>query len=146
MKKLRRVLYLKVARFLGRGKNGVSVPAIISESTVVKGNITSTGILHVDGTIDGDISCEELIIGVKGSVTGTVKAQNMHLYGSLHGKAIVDSLFIAQSAHLLGDASHNTIAIEPGAYIEGRCIKAKPSLRVVSDSTSMKAENIKAAE
>lgn len=135
MKKLRKTIYLKIARFLGRGKNGMSVPAIIAENTTVKGNINSTGTLHVDGTIEGDINCEELIIGVKGSVTGTVKAQNMHLYGALLGKAIVDSLFIASTARLLGDASHNTIAIEPGAYIEGRCIKTKPALKVVDNTT-----------
>jgi len=145
MKKLRKTIYLKIARLMGRRKNGMTVPAIIAENTMVKGNITSTGILHVDGTIDGDVSCEELIIGLKGSVFGTVKAQNMHLYGSLQGKAIVDSLFIAQSARLLGDASHNTIAIEPGAYIEGRCIKSKPSLTVVEGS-SESAAALKAAK
>ena len=68
MKKLRKTIYLKFARLLGRGRNGVSVPTIIAENTIVKGNMNSTGILHVDGTIDGDVTCEELIIGVKGSI------------------------------------------------------------------------------
>lgn len=145
MKKLRKTIYLKIARLMGRRRNGMTVPAIIAESTIVKGNINSTGILHVDGTIEGDVCCEELIIGLKGSVFGTVKAQNMHLYGSLEGQAIVDSLFIAQSARLLGDASHNTIAIEPGAYIEGRCIKSKPALTVISND-SENTVSLKAAK
>lgn len=136
---------MKIARLMGRRRNGMTVPAIIAESTIVKGNINSTGILHVDGTIEGDVCCEELIIGLKGSVFGTVKAQNMHLYGSLEGQAIVDSLFIAQSARLLGDASHNTIAIEPGAYIEGRCIKSKPALTVISND-SENTVSLKAAK
>ena len=131
MKRLRRTIYLKVARFLGRGKNGNSVPTIVADNTVLNGNISSTGTLHVDGNIDGDVTCDELIIGVKGTITGTVKAQNMFLYGSLQGEAIVDSLFIAQSARLIGDISHKTIAIEPGAYIEGRCIRNKSALAVV---------------
>ncbi len=138
MKKLRKTIYLKFARLLGRGRNGVSVPTIIAENTIVKGNMNSTGILHVDGTIDGDVTCEELIIGVKGSITGTVRAQSMHLYGALQGEAYADSLFIAQTARLIGDASHNTIAIEPGAYIEGRCIRSKPSLSVVESKTEVK--------
>ena len=138
MKKLRKTIYLKFARLLGRGRNGVSVPTIIAENTIVKGNMNSTGILHVDGTIDGDVTCEELIIGVKGSITGTVRAQSMHLYGTLQGEAYADSLFIAQTARLIGDASHNTIAIEPGAYIEGRCIRSKPSLSVVEAKAEVK--------
>ncbi len=136
MKKLRKTIYLKIARFLGRGKNGNAVPTIIAENTMVKGNMNSTGILHVDGIIDGDVNCEELIIGVKGAITGTVKAQSMYLYGSLQGQAIADSLFIAQTARLVGDASHKTIAIEPGAYIEGRCIRSKPELTVVEGKSA----------
>ncbi len=63
------------------------------------------------------------MIGVKGNILGTVKAQSMFLYGTLQGKAVADSLFIAKTAKLIGDATHNTIAIEPGAYIDGHCIR-----------------------
>lgn len=128
MKKFKRTVYLKLARAFGRNNSGVQVPTIIGENTKVTGDINSNGILHVDGTVEGDLNCEELIIGVKGTVLGTVKAQSMHLYGSLQGKAIVDSLFIAKSARLVGDATHNTIAIEPGAYIDGHCVREKPQL------------------
>ena len=128
MKKFKRMLYLKMARAFGRNNSGVPVPTIIGENTRIKGDINSNGILHVDGNIEGDICCEELIIGNKGNVLGTVRAQSMHLYGSLQGKAIVDSLFIAKTAKLIGDASHNTIAIEPGAYIDGHCIRGKAVL------------------
>ena len=139
MKKLRRTIYLKIARLLGRGKNGISVPTIIADNTAIKGNINSSGTVQVDGSIEGDVVCDELIIGVKGSITGTVRAQSMYLYGSLQGHAFADSLFIAQSAHLVGDASHKSIAIEPGAYIEGRCIRTKPALTVVEGQATSPA-------
>ena len=125
MKKLRRTIYLKIARFLSRGKNGNSVPSIIAENTSIEGNITSSGTLQIDGSIKGDITCDELIIGVKGSVLGTIKAQNMYLYGSLNGQAFAESLFIAKTARIVGDTTHKTIAIEPGAYIEGHCFREK---------------------
>ena len=123
MKNLRRLLYVKLARKLGHGNNGAPVPTIIGENTRVKGNISSDGMIHVDGQIDGDVTCDELIIGVKGLVSGEVKTSNLQLFGSLKGKADVNDLFIAKSAKLLGDATHNTIAIEPGAYIDGRCMR-----------------------
>lgn len=135
MKKFKRMLYLKLARAFGRNNSGVPVPTIIGENTMIKGDINSNGILHVDGNIEGDITCEELIIGNKGTVLGTVRAQSMHLYGSLQGKAIVDSLFIAKTARLIGDASHNTIAIEPGAYIDGHCIRGKAPLTAAAAVT-----------
>ncbi|MBR1648418.1 MAG: polymer-forming cytoskeletal protein [Alphaproteobacteria bacterium] len=140
MKKIRRTIYLKIARFLGRGRGANSVPTIIAENTNIKGNIISSGTLHVDGTVEGDVTCDELIIGVKGSVTGTIKAQSMYLYGTLNGQALVESLSIAQTARLMGDARHKTIAIEPGAFIEGRCIRSKPELSVVESKTLTKAK------
>ncbi len=123
MKKIKRLLYLKLARKLSRSTTGAPVPSIISENTRLKGDIISDGIVHIDGQVEGDISCDELIIGVKGAVIGSVNANNLQLYGLLNGKASADNLFIAKSAKLIGDATHNTIAIEPGAYVDGHCMR-----------------------
>ena len=147
MKKLKRLIYLKLARRLSKSTTGAPVPSIVSENTKVKGDILSDGIIHVDGAVEGDVSCDELIIGVKGSVSGSVTANNLQLYGALKGKALVDNLFIAKSAKLIGDAAHNTIAIEPGAYIDGHCIRQggpipaeapKPDLMLVDKSRKNK--------
>ncbi len=150
-KKLKRIAYLKFARKLNNAPS-VPVPSIISENTKVTGDIISTGIVHIDGRVEGDISCEELVIGLKGMVIGSVNANNLHLYGQLQGKAVVDKLFVAKTAKLLGDATHNQIAIEPGAYIDGHCIRAgapipaeqaKPDLMITDahEKPSKKAAN-----
>ena len=56
---------------------------------------------------------------------------------------------MAKSAKLIGDAAHNTIAIEPGAYIDGHCIRqggaipaeaGKPDLMLVDKSKKIKAQ------
>lgn len=121
MKKFRRMLYLKVAR-MGRGSN-TPVPSIISFGTKIKGNILGGDVIHIDGRLEGNVVCEELIIGVKGQVVGQVKAKSLSIYGTLQGTAEADNIFIAGGARLTGDAMHKTIAIEPGAYIEGRCVR-----------------------
>lgn len=124
MKKLKRLIYLKFARTFNKNISDVPVPTIISEKTNINGDIISSTILHIDGHVEGDITCEELIVGVKGAVEGSVTAKTLQLYGVLNGKATVDKVFIAKSAKLLGDVTHNSLAIEPGAYIEGRCLRA----------------------
>lgn len=129
MKKIKRLLYLKLARRMSRNSSPESVPSIISEGTKIKGDITSSGIIHIDGKIEGDITCNEVIIGIKGAVMGNVNANNLQLYGSLNGKAVVDQLFVAKSAKMTGDATHNTIAIEPGAYIDGHCVRAAQNVK-----------------
>lgn len=147
MKKLKRLLYLKFARKLSRNSAGVPVPTIISEGSAVQGDIFSEGIIHIDGRVEGDITCTELVIGLKGCVCGSVNTQTLHLYGTLQGKAMVDKLFIAKTAKLVGDVTHNSIAIEPGAYIDGHCIRAgapipaeqgKPDLLITDASKKTK--------
>ena len=125
MKKWKRLLILKIARRLSKNDNSMPVPTIISSNTKVKGDIISDGILQIDGEVEGDVTCSELVIGTKGMVAGCITAQDMQLYGTLRGKANIDSLFVSKSAKLIGDATHNSIAIEPGAYIDGHCMRAK---------------------
>lgn len=124
MKKLKRLIYLKLARRLSRSSTGAPVPSIISENTKINGDILSDGIVHIDGRVDGDISCDELIIGTRGVVNGSVSVNNLQLFGVLNGQASVDNLFIAKTAKMIGDSTHNTIAIEPGAFIDGRCMRS----------------------
>ena len=90
----------------------------------------------------------KLIIGIKGGVCGSVTTKNLQLYGALKGKAFVDNLFIAKSAKLIGDAIHNTIAIEPGAFIDGHCMRQgdpipaeapKPELMLVDKTKKNKS-------
>ncbi|MBR4106016.1 MAG: polymer-forming cytoskeletal protein [Alphaproteobacteria bacterium] len=123
MKNLKRLIYVKLARKLSHNNAGAPVPTIVSENTRINGDMISDGIVHVDGQIEGDITCDELIIGTKGMVSGSIKVANLQLFGTLKGKAEVNDLFIAKTAKLLGDATHNSIAIEPGAYIDGRCTR-----------------------
>ncbi len=146
MKNLKRMLYLKFAR-MNKQSPSVPVPSIISENTQVKGDIISNGIIHIDGHVEGDVTCDELVIGIKGTVIGSVNVTNLHLYGVLQGKAAVDKLFVSKTAKLLGDATHNSIAIEPGAYIDGHCMRAgapipaeqsKPDLMITDASKNKK--------
>ncbi|MFV0626396.1 MAG: polymer-forming cytoskeletal protein [Alphaproteobacteria bacterium] len=143
MKNLKRKLYLTFARRMSKSDSeAVPVPSIISANTKVVGNISSKGIIHIDGKVEGDITCEELIVGVKGSVKGEVTVNNLQIYGVLQGKAKVDSLFIAKTAKLIGDATHNSIAIEPGAYIDGHCSRATSGAAIVENETNSETTHV----
>ncbi len=119
MRKLRRILFLKMAR-LFRGEKNI-VPCIISSGTKIKGDILDGDIIHIDGKLEGNISCKELIIGKTGVLNGNAEAKVLELYGELHGKIKAESLFISGTAKFVGDSIYNTIAIEPGAVLVGTC-------------------------
>lgn len=119
MRKLRRKMFLKLARLM-RGEKSV-VPCIISFGTKVSGNIVEGDVIHIDGKLEGDVACNELIVGANGTVNGNVTAKSLELYGELNGKIKVENLFIAGTAKFIGDSVYKTIAIEPGAVLVGNC-------------------------
>jgi len=121
MRKFRRMMFLRLAR-LFRGEKNI-VPCIISGGTKILGNIVDGDIIHIDGKMEGDVSCKELIIGADGMVTGNVTAKSLELYGELKGTIKVENLFIAGTAKFVGDSVYKTIAIEPGAVLVGNCSK-----------------------
>jgi len=98
-----------------------SVPSIISVDLSVQGNLASNGEIQVDGNVQGDIKCKALIVGTKGSVSGEVTAQTVRIHGAIRGEVKANSVFLASTARMSGDIEHESLAIEPGAFMEGYC-------------------------
>jgi cytoskeletal protein CcmA (bactofilin family) len=98
-----------------------AVPSIVSADLIVEGSLTSNGEIQVDGAVNGDIRCKALIVGAKGSVTGEIVAQTVRMHGTIKGMIRAKSVFLASTARMSGDVEHESLAIEPGAYMEGHC-------------------------
>ena len=103
-----------------RQNAGKMVPSIIGEDLTITGNVTSKGEVQVDGEIQGDIHCSSLLLGDKSHVKGGVVAEEIvvrgHLVGSIKGLRIT----LQAPSHVEGDIFHQSLAIEQGAYFEGK--------------------------
>ncbi len=140
MRSLKRLIYLKIAR-MSRGSN-TPVPSIISYDTKIKGDIWGGDTIHIDGKIEGNIMCNEVIIGTRGYISGDIKAKSLSVYGTISGKIDVEELFVANNARVIGDAYYNKIALEPGAYVEGNCIpRSRQNKQAEQPSEAQKADN-----
>ena len=140
MRSLRRLIYLKIAR-MSRGSN-TPVPSIISYDTKIKGDIWGGDTIHIDGKLEGNIMCNEVIIGTRGYIMGDIKAKTLNIYGTVNGTVDTENLFIANNARIIGNACYTQIAMEPGAYIEGNCM---PRAKVASVKPAAENENSKTA-
>ena len=120
-----------------------SVPSIVSADLSVEGDLVSNGEVQVDGTVNGDIRCKALIVGVKGSVVGEVVAQTVRLHGSVKGMVRAKSVFLASTARMSGDVEHESLAIEPGAFMEGHCRRiSEANLASVAEARPRPAEAV----
>ncbi len=96
---------------------------IITDGTVIKGDITASGDFRLDGLLEGNIQLNgKLVIGDTGVVNGNVLCQNANIIGTVNGNLSVKELLsLHATARVRGDILINKLSIEPGAVFSGKC-------------------------
>ena len=96
---------------------------IITDGTVIKGDIIASGDFRLDGKLEGNIQLNgKLVIGDSGVVNGNVLCQNANIIGTVNGNLSVKELLsLHTSARVRGDILINKLSIEPGAVFSGKC-------------------------
>ena len=110
-------------------------PSIISADLKIRGDVESAGDIQIDGLIEGDIKSRSLTLGQGAHVKGSIYADLATIAGTISGQINAKNVTIAKTARVQGDVVHESLAIEAGAYLEGRFMrmesakpKAKPSM------------------
>lgn len=101
-------------------KIGAPGLSFIGPEAVVSGDLATDGQLHVDGRIDGNVKCAQLIQGMKGVIAGNIDADEARIAGTVEGMVAARTLFVEASARIMGDVAYETLSIDAGAQIEGR--------------------------
>jgi cytoskeletal protein CcmA (bactofilin family) len=107
------------------------VPSIIGEDLTITGNVTSKGEIQVDGEIQGDIHCGSLLLGDKSQVMGSVIAEDVVVRGRVVGSIRGLRVTLQAQSHVEGDIFHQSLAIEQGAYFEGKSRRSDDPLAEV---------------
>ena len=94
--------------------------SVIGSDVTITGNVAATTELHVDGNIEGDITCASLVQGEGSVVKGMIEAESARLSGTVAGSISARELVILKSARIDGDVHYDALTIEQGASVEGR--------------------------
>lgn len=94
--------------------------SIIGADIAIKGDLSASCDLHVDGKIEGDVTCTTLVQGEPSEIIGAVKADSAKLAGRVRGTITAGDLVIVKSARIEGDVTYDSLTIEPGAQVDGR--------------------------
>ncbi|WP_339778910.1 polymer-forming cytoskeletal protein [uncultured Thalassospira sp.] len=95
--------------------------SVINSDLRISGDLISESDVQVDGFVDGDIRTRNLTIGQNGEVRGEIIADRVRVCGKVTGQIRAKDVSLADSAKMIGDILHQTLAIEPGAHLEGHC-------------------------
>ena len=96
--------------------------ATIGRSLVIKGEVSGSESLYIDGRIEGTINIAEnrVTIGRNGTVAANINAREVVIMGKVTGNIqCTDRLDIRSEGSLTGDIVTQRISVEDGAFLKG---------------------------
>lgn len=100
---------------------GKNVPfSLIGGDVTITGNIAASVDLHIDGAVEGDITCAALVQGADSRIKGHVVAKTARLAGLVDGSIDAEELLIESTARITGDVAYERITIAAGGQVDGR--------------------------
>jgi cytoskeletal protein CcmA (bactofilin family) len=102
----------------------------IGEDLKITGNVSSKGEIHLDGEVNGDVSCVALVLGESAKLEGNVIAEDVVVRGRLTGSIRALRVTLQAMCHVEGDIYHQSIALEQGAFFEGRSCRTEDPMQI----------------
>jgi len=109
--------------------------AHIGKSVVIKGELSGSEDLFIDGTVEGtiELKANNLVIGPNGHVRADVNGKGVVVQGKLEGNIHAsERTELRKSATVIGDILTQRVAIEEGAYLKGKVDMQKDGAPVTS--------------
>ncbi len=103
--------------------------ATIGKSLVVKGEVSGSESLYIDGKVEGAINLpgNRVTVGRNGQVAANIMAREVVVLGKVRGNiSASDRVDIRSEGSLTGDVAAARISIEDGAYFKGGIDIRKP--------------------
>ncbi len=105
-------------RPLSAGSNaGISV---IGADLSINGNLQSTGEVQIEGNIEGNLQASRIVVGQNAKINGNLVADDVVVQGSVNGSIRGNRVTLQSSSKVDGDIVHQSLAIEQGAFFEGK--------------------------
>jgi cytoskeletal protein CcmA (bactofilin family) len=103
--------------------------ATIGKSLIVKGEVSGSESLYIDGKVEGAINLpgNRVTVGRNGQVAANITAREVVVLGKVRGNIHAsDRVDIRSEGSLTGDVAAARISIEDGAYFKGGIDIRKP--------------------
>jgi len=116
------------------GKGSQKLETIVGNDTRIEGKVSVKGTIRVDGTVEGDIQADWVVVGVTGKILGDTRTRGMVVGGSVEGNIeATETVELREKATMVGEIHAPKLAISEGAVFDGRA-------RMKSDGESAGAQ------
>ena len=114
---------------------------LIAEGSEIGGGVSATGMVEINGTVNGDVDCGSVFISKAGRVNGKVEADSVIVAGTVDGPVFCSRLHLKSGARVIGDIQYDTLIVDQGGHFEGRSLnKEEPEQKKVPRKPKARAK------
>jgi len=113
-----------------RAAAGNGTASTIGADLSITGNLESKGEIQIDGEVQGDVHAARIIIGEQARITGALVADEIVVRGTVQGSIRGNNVTFQAASHIEADVFHRSLAIEQGAYFEGKSRRSDDPMSV----------------
>jgi len=96
-----------------------AISCLISKEMRISGEITFKGKARIDGTVEGNIQGEYLVLSKTGRVNGDLELDALICHGVVEGNTQAKLVTAHATATIRGRLTAGSLTVEPGAVLEG---------------------------
>ncbi|MCI5157653.1 MAG: polymer-forming cytoskeletal protein [Candidatus Electrothrix sp. AUS1_2] len=95
------------------------IASVLAKEMVITGEISFKGKARFDGTVQGDITGEYLILSDTAQVTGNITVTTLVCHGKVEGNVIAEVVTAHATSEIHGILKSQNLTVESGASLEG---------------------------
>ena len=105
------------------GKTKARPASLLAENLTIEGNLSGEGEVQIDGVVRGDVHVSKVTVGETGHVEGSIHADTVEIRGRIIGAVTAKQVRLHGTGYVDGDITHEQLAMESGAFFQGRSLK-----------------------
>lgn len=95
------------------------IASVLAKEMVITGEINFKGKARFDGTVEGDITGEYLILSDTAQVVGNISVTTLVCHGKVEGNVIAEVVTAHATSEIHGILKSQNLTVESGASLEG---------------------------
>ena len=107
-------------------KSRSPMPSILAPDIRITGDIMGEGDVSIEGPLDGNVTARCVTVGPEGHVTGSIKAEQVMVSGTVAGDVKAGEVSFAANSKFKGTVTVSEfLEVERGARFEGKTVWAQ---------------------
>jgi len=112
-----------------------TISSIIDQNMVIDGEMNFAGKTRIDGTVNGNIRGEHLILSNTGIINGDLATTSLICHGHIDGNITAGMITARKGCSIQGKLEAENLIVEPGASLNGEVRTAQKSAPLPDSET-----------